>query len=55
MRYWLIPFILIVELYPLSYAKYNWDKNNRLGAAGAALIAVAAVVFPTVMIILGEG
>ncbi len=52
MKYIGILFLLIVSIHPFSYAKYNWSKKNRLGAIGVILLAVAAVVFPSVLLIL---
>jgi hypothetical protein len=52
MKYVAILFLLIVSVYPLSYAKYNWSRNNKLGAIGSILLAVAAVIFPSVLLIL---
>jgi len=42
MRYIATLFPLALLVYMLSFAKYNWTKNNKLAAAGAALIGVAA-------------
>jgi hypothetical protein len=52
MKYLIIIVLLIISIQPLSYAKYNWGKRNWLGAVGAILIALAAVVFPSAMLIL---
>lgn len=52
MKYIIILFLLIMSIHPLSYAKYNWGKKNKLGAIGAILLAIAAVVFPSVLLIL---
>lgn len=50
MKYAAIPLLLIVSIYPFSYAKYNWNKKNRPGAVGAVLIGISAVVYPSVLI-----
>jgi hypothetical protein len=39
-----------MSIHPLSYAKYNWNKKNKLGAIGVILLALAAVVVPSVML-----
>jgi len=43
----LILLLLLATVRPFSYAKYNWRKKNRLGAVGAALIAVFVVAIPS--------
>jgi hypothetical protein len=40
--------LTVVFVYMLSFAKYNWDKQNRLGAAGVLLLALAAAVLPLI-------
>lgn len=50
MKYIVILFLLIMSIHPFSYAKYNWDKKNKLGAIGVILLAMAAVVVPSVML-----
>lgn len=50
MKYILLFFLLILSIYPLSYAKYNWDKKNKSGAVGCVFLAVAAVVMPSVIL-----
>lgn len=52
MRYLVIPLLILVAINPLSYAKYNWDRKNRLGAAGAFFIAAAAVIIPAVLLLI---
>lgn len=39
--------LLLAALHPFSYARYNWRKQNRLGAVGAALLAVSVVIIPS--------
>jgi hypothetical protein len=39
-----------VFVYMSSFAKYNWDRQNRLGAAGVLLLALAAAVLPLIVI-----
>jgi len=52
MKYIVILFLLIASVHPLSYAKYNWDRKNKLGAAGALLLAVSIIIFPSVLLVL---
>ncbi|MCX7711449.1 MAG: hypothetical protein N2484_16535 [Clostridia bacterium] len=49
MKYITIVLLLFPALYLLSYAKYEW-KNNKLPAIGSVILAIAAVVFPAVML-----
>jgi hypothetical protein len=37
-----------VFVYMSSFAKYNWDRQNRLGAAGVLLLALASAVLPLI-------
>ncbi len=50
MNYILILFILIMALYPLSYAKYNWKNKNKFGAVGMILLILASIVVPVILI-----
>ena len=52
MRYTVILFLIVLSIYPLSYAKYNWNKENKLGAIGVILLVIAAVVFPSMILLL---
>ncbi|MCX7746511.1 MAG: hypothetical protein N2645_06435 [Clostridia bacterium] len=52
MKYIAILFLLTVSVHPLSYAKYNWGKKNKLAAVGSILLAIAAVIFPSVLLLL---
>ncbi|MGE5415356.1 MAG: hypothetical protein ACM3UZ_01060 [Acidobacteriota bacterium] len=52
MKYLIIFFLLVISIYPLNFAKYNWDQNNKLGAAGVLLLAVLSVAIPSVMLIM---
>jgi len=51
MIYIAVLFLIILSIYPLSYAKYNWDRKNRLGAAGTILLAISAVVVPSILLL----
>jgi hypothetical protein len=51
MKYLTILLLLIASVYPFSYARYNFIKKNYLGAVGMALLALAAIVFPVIMIL----
>jgi hypothetical protein len=50
MKFILIPFLLIMAVYPLSYAKYNWKNKNRLGAVGMVLLVLASIVLPSILL-----
>ena len=51
MKYVPILFLLAISIYPISYAKYNWDRKNKFGAIGSFLIALASVILPSVLIL----
>lgn len=42
-------FILTLNIYLLSFAKYQW-KNNKLSAIGSLLIAMISFILPTYLI-----
>jgi hypothetical protein len=39
-------------VHTFSYAKYNWANDNKLGAAGALLLAIAQIAIPTAFLLL---
>jgi len=47
----ILPALLILAVYPLSYAKYNWDHKNKLGAVGMILLTLISIVLPTIMLL----
>jgi hypothetical protein len=51
MKYVIVIILMIISIYPFSYARYNWNKKNKLGAVGSILIGIAAIVYPTVLIL----
>lgn len=52
MRYIIILFLLILSMYPFSYARYNWNNNNKFSAIGCILLAVMSIVLPSIIIII---
>lgn len=44
MKYLLVGLLLIASIYPLSYAKYEWDKKNKFPAIGSILLVAASLV-----------
>jgi len=51
MTYIVILFLIILSIYPLSYAKYNWDRENKLGAIGTIILAMAAITVPSILLL----
>ncbi|MBK1812344.1 hypothetical protein JHL18_17100 [Clostridium sp. YIM B02505] len=51
MKFIAIIIILILNMYLLSFAKYQW-KNNKLSAIGSLLIAIISFVLPTYIILI---
>ncbi|HPM00037.1 MAG TPA: hypothetical protein PLS45_09150 [Bacillota bacterium] len=51
MTYIVILFLIILSIYPLSYAKYNWDRKNKLGAIGTIILAMAAIAVPSILLL----
>ena len=47
---WLIP--LAVSFYTLSYALWLWRKKKKSGAVGVGLLALAAAVYPALLLFL---
>lgn len=52
MKYLIIIFLIAASIYPFSYAKYVWSKKNYFGAIGVIFISLAAIIFPSIMILL---
>ena len=50
MKWIMIIFLVVISLYPMNYAKYNWSNKNKLGAIGVALLVILSVLLPTVML-----
>jgi phosphoglycerol transferase MdoB-like AlkP superfamily enzyme len=46
MKYPIIMLILILLIHPLSFAKYNWDNNNKTAAIGTVLISLVSLILP---------
>ena len=51
MKYFVILLLLLLSINPISYAKYNWNKKNRLGAVGCILLVVLSVALPSILIL----
>lgn len=51
MKYLVIPLLLILSIYPLSFAGYNWRKKNKFGAFGMLLLVLAQIVLPGVLLL----
>lgn len=51
MKYIIILFLIILSIYPFSYARFNWNKENKLGAVGIVLIAIAAIIVPSMLLL----
>ena len=54
MKYAIVLLLLAALIHLLSFAKYNWKKNNRLAAVGSAIIGFAAFVIPLYLIFLSD-
>ncbi len=46
MKYFILAPVLYIFIYLLSFAKYNWDRRNKMAAIGSIIIAIAAIVMP---------
>jgi len=51
MRYIIMLFLIIISIYPLSYAKYNWDRKNKLVAIGTIILTMAAIAVPSILLL----
>lgn len=51
MKYILLVILFVISVYPFSYARYNWNNKNKLGAVGAAVVGIAAIVYPAILIL----
>lgn len=52
MRFLALLIIAVVFYQSVSFAKYNWDNGNRTAAAGALLMALLALVFPILTLLI---
>lgn len=51
-RYLVLSGILLIFIYELSFVKYQWQRKNKLGAIGTALIAATSLIFPVFLLFL---
>lgn len=54
MKFIAIVLILPIFIYLVSFAVYNWKKNNKLAAVGAAIIGIAAYTLPIYILFLSK-
>ena len=54
MKYLIVVFLSGVLVYLMSFAKYNWDRDNRIAAVGAAIVGLAAFVLPIYLMFWGN-
>ena len=50
MKYFVIVFLLLVSIYPLSYVRYVWSKKNYIGALGMVFITMLSFIFPVYLL-----
>lgn len=43
-----IIFLIIMAIYPLNFAKYNWKKKQYIQSLGVLLIIVVMLVLPII-------
>jgi uncharacterized membrane protein SpoIIM required for sporulation len=55
MQYIAAIFILWSALYILNFARYNLKKKNKLGAAGAVLLAILIITLPIIALLINTG
>ena len=53
MNYIIITLLFAVLIHLFSFAKYNWQKKNKLAAIGAAIIGLAAFILPIYLLFFG--
>jgi len=54
MKYIVEFLVLILLFYLLSFAKYNWKHNNKIGAIGVAIVGLAAVILSFIVLFVGD-
>lgn len=52
MRFFVLFFILLVAVHTVSYAKYNWNQENRLAALGLVILTGVSISLPVVLFFL---
>ncbi|EGD49583.1 hypothetical protein Cpap_4021 [Ruminiclostridium papyrosolvens DSM 2782] len=55
MRYIVIVFLLLVAIYLMSFAKYNWSKKNRTATIGVVLLMLVSIALPLVVMFANRG
>jgi hypothetical protein len=53
-KYVLLVPLLLLLLYLLSFAKYNWTQKNRLAAVGVLILCLAAAALPVFVLFFGK-
>lgn len=48
----IILFVIWTFIYTLSYARYVWNRKNRLGAIAILLLALTALMLPVLTILI---
>jgi hypothetical protein len=54
MNYIVIFFILLSAGYALSFAKYEWKKQNKCSAVGVTLLIGISIILPIVVMVLNS-
>lgn len=50
MKYIILLVLVIIMLYTFSYARYSEKNGNEMAAAGAIIIAIVAIILPTILL-----
>jgi uncharacterized membrane protein (UPF0182 family) len=49
-RLLLIIVILWISIYMYSFARYNWQQQNRIAVVGVVLLTLVAIILPIIVL-----
>jgi len=45
-------FILLAASYSFSFAKFNWDRKNKMGSVGVIILTVISIALPAIIMLM---
>ncbi len=54
MRYVVIIFIMVIAFRTLTFARTNWNRNNKRAAVGSVTLAVFTLAAPLILMLFGK-
>jgi len=50
MKYIVLVLLSMLSVYMYSFGKYNWQNNNKIAAAGIALLTLTSIIIPVMVV-----